>query len=86
MYSVLALAVAAKTADVILTMGDAAKSVFVLSEKTQEVNDLSIRLNECITEINDCDAEILTSLTVKKALQKFSFSLLSPFEFQPNKA
>ena len=29
-----------------------------LSEKTQEVNDLSIRLNECITEINDCDAEI----------------------------
>ncbi len=37
LYSVLALAVAAKTADMILTMGDMAKSVFVLSEKADEI-------------------------------------------------
>ena len=37
LYSMLALAVAAKTADVILTMGDMAKSIFILSEKTDEI-------------------------------------------------
>ncbi len=36
-YSLLALLVAAKVADVILTMGDVAKSVYILSEKHTEI-------------------------------------------------
>jgi len=37
LYSLLALFVAAKTADVILTIGNAAKSVYILSEKRTEI-------------------------------------------------
>ncbi len=37
LYSFVALLVAAKVADVILTMGDVAKAVYILSEKYQEI-------------------------------------------------